>query len=230
MLGLDVVVIGERRLVSVEGGTRVPAGTWTVPGDFSSAAFWLVAGTIVPGSVLHLRGVGMNPTRSALANVLRAMGADITVASERTLGGEPVADLVVRSAHLSGVSVSGAVIPALIDEIPVLAVAAAVADGRTVIADAAELRVKETDRLAAIAGNLAAMGARIEERPDGLVIEGGNALRGAEVASFGDHRIAMASGVAALVARGETTIHEASCADVSYPGFWQVLERAAGRA
>jgi 3-phosphoshikimate 1-carboxyvinyltransferase len=230
MLGLDVVILGDRRLVSVEGGTRVPAGTWTVPGDFSSAAFWLVAGTIVPGSVLHLQGVGMNPTRSALVDVLRAMGADITVASERTLGGEPVADLVVRSAHLSGVTVSGAVIPALIDEIPVLAVAAAVADGRTVIADAAELRVKETDRLAAIAGNLVAMGARVEERPDGLVIEGGPALRGAEVASFGDHRIAMASGVAALVARGETTIHEPSCADVSYPGFWRVLERVAGRA
>lgn len=229
MLGLDLVIMGNRRILSVEGGTRIPAGTWTVPGDFSAAAFFLVAGTVVPGSVLHLRGVGMNPTRNALLNVLRAMGADITVASERTLGGEPVADLTVRSSDLSGVSVSGDIIPSLVDEIPVLAVAAAMADGTTVIADAAELRVKETDRLAAMSAALGAMGARVEERPDGLVIEGGRPLLGAEVESYGDHRIAMAAGVAALAARGNTTIHGASCASVSYPDFWGTIDRAAGR-
>jgi len=229
MLGLDAISIGDRRMISVEGGHRVPAGTWTVPGDFSAAAFFLVAGSIIPGSVLHMNGVGMNPTRSALVDVLRAMGADITVASERTLGGEPVADLTVRSAALSGVAVSGSVIPSLIDEIPVLAVAAAAADGRTVIGDASELRVKETDRLAAMADVLTAMGARVEEREDGLVIDGGRPLSGAEVDSRGDHRIAMAAAVAGLAATGDTTIHGASCAAVSFPGFWETLERAAGR-
>jgi 3-phosphoshikimate 1-carboxyvinyltransferase len=177
-----------------------------------------------------MNGVGMNPTRSALLDVLRAMGADITVASERTLGGEPVADLTVRSSDLSGVSISGPVIPSLIDEIPVLAVAAAVAEGTTVIADASELRVKETDRLAATADVLTRMGARVEEREDGLTIEGGRPLTGAEVDSRGDHRIAMAAAVAGLAATGDTAIHGASCAAVSFPGFWETLERAAGRS
>lgn len=230
MMGLDVVDFGDRRLLTVEEGRRVPAGTWTVPGDFSAAAFWLVAGSVLPDSVLHLQGVGINPTRSALLDVLRAMGADISVASERTVGGEPVADLIVRSSDLSGVTVAGSVIPNLIDEIPALAVAAALADGTTEIRDAAELRVKETDRLAAMAASLAAFGARVEERPDGLVIEGGARLRGTDVRSLGDHRIAMASAVAALAADGPTTIHGAACAAVSYPGFWETLERVAGRA
>src|SRR5690606_18716011 len=156
------------------------------------AAFFLVAGAIVPEGELRLPGVGLNPTRAALLDVLRAMGADITVENEREHGGEPIADLVVRPSALHGVSVGRALIPNLIDEIPVLAVAAACAEGRTEIRDAAELRVKETDRIAATVANLRALGADVEEFDDGFAVTGGRPLTGATVESFDDHRMAMA--------------------------------------
>src|SRR5690554_5615176 len=159
MLGLDVFEMDGKRHLTVSGGQRIPARQWTVPRDFSAAAFFLVAGSIVPGGELVLPEVELNPTRSALLDVLRAMGAQITVSNERVYGGEPVADLHVQPSQLSGVTVGGSLIPNLIDEIPVLAVAAACATGRTEIRDAAELRVKETDRIAAIVKNLRAMGA-----------------------------------------------------------------------
>ena len=205
----------------------VPARTWTVPGDFSAAAFFLVAGTLVPGSELRLAKVGLNPSRSALLDVLRLMGADITVENERTLGGEPLADLLVRAAPLQGVTVEGPLIPNLIDELPVLAVAGACAEGTTVIADAAELRVKETDRIAAMATNLRRMGADVEENEDGLAVCGGP-ITGTDVDSFGDHRVAMSMGIAGLLAKGTTRIRGARCVDVSFPGFWDVLDRVRG--
>jgi 3-phosphoshikimate 1-carboxyvinyltransferase len=229
MLGLSVVELNSARYLTVRGGMRIPARTWTIPRDFSAAAFFLVAGTIVPDSEIRLPGVGLNPSRSALLDVLRAMGADITVENERSYGGEPIADLIVRSSTLHGVQVGGTIIPNLIDEIPVLAVAAACAIGRTEIRDAAELRVKETDRIAAMAENLQALGARVEVFDDGLAIEGGHRLRGTTVRSFDDHRIAMAMGVAGLVAEGETIIEGAECTRISFPGFWEVLDRLAGR-
>jgi 3-phosphoshikimate 1-carboxyvinyltransferase len=228
MLGLKVDEVGGVRHLIVEQGHTIPATTWTVPGDFSAAAFFLVAGTLVPDSELTLEGVGLNPSRTALLDVLDDMGADITVEDERVQGAEPVGDLTVRSAALSGTDVGGHLIPNLIDEIPVLAVAAACAEGRTEIRDAHELRVKETDRLHAMADNLKALGAEVQEREDGLLIEGnGPNLLGTTVRSFDDHRVAMAMGVAGLVAHGSTTINDAECARVSFPGFWDQLEQVA---
>ena len=230
MLGLDVVELGGERHVSVEGGREVMARLRVVPKDVSAAAFFLVAGAIPESGIIEMPGVGMNPSRTALVDVLSAMGAPITVRNERDRAGEPLADLRVEaSGGLVGVEVGGALIPNLIDEIPILAVAATQTEGTTTIRDAAELRVKETDRIEATAAVLSAMGARIEERPDGLVIEGGAALRGAEVDARGDHRIAMAAAVAALSASGATTIHGAEAAAVSFPGFWDALEAVAGR-
>ncbi len=223
MLGIDVHTADGERHLTVEGGHRIPARTWHVPGDFSAAAFFLVAGSIVPGSTLQLDGVGMNPSRNALLEVLHTMGADITVANERMKGGEPIADLTVCHADLTGTRVDGALIPNLIDEVPVLAVAAACATGHTEIRDAAELRVKETDRLDAMARNLRALGANVEEFEDGLAIGGPASLTGTAVSSFDDHRIAMAMGVAGLVAAGTTTITDAECASVSFPDFWEEL-------
>ena len=228
MLGLDVLEVGGERHISVERGHVVRPRQWIVPRDVSAAAFFLVAGSIAEVATLGLSGVGLNPTRSGVVDVLRAMGADIRIANERERGGEPLADIRVEAPDgLVGVEIGGALVPNLIDEIPVLAVAAACAEGRTVIRDAAELRVKETDRIEATAAVLRAMGADIEERPDGLVIEGGSPLRGAEVDARGDHRIAMAAAVAALAAEGPTTIHGAEHAAVSFPGFWDALESVA---
>ena len=229
MLGLDVVEIGGRRIISVEGGRTVKPQPWIVPRDFSAAAFFLVAGAIVPHSHIEMPGVGLNPSRSALLDVLRAMGAQVSTANERERGWEPLADLTVQNAgaRLHGVHVGGALIPNLIDELPALAVAAACAEGRTEIRDAAELRHKETDRLAATAAFLRAMGAAVEELEDGLVIEGGT-LRGAAVESRGDHRIAMAAAVAGLAAEGETTVRDAECVAVSFPRFWDELDGLAG--
>lgn len=227
MLGLDVETADGVRRLTVEGGRCIPARTWHVPGDFSAAAFFLVAASLVPESEICLDGVGMNPSRNALLDVLRTMGADVTVTSKRMQGGEPIADVTVRAAALQGTRVEGASIPNLIDEIPVLAVAAACAEGRTEIRDAAELRVKETDRLDAMARNLRALGAGVEEFDDGLAIEGPADLQGATVDSFHDHRIAMAMGVAGLAARGTTTVQNAGCARVSFPGFWDALHHVA---
>ena len=228
MLGLDVEEVGGERLLTVEHGHTIPATTWYVPGDFSAAAFFLVAGSIVPNSELRLNNVGVNPTRSGLLEVLDDMGADITVENERVKGGEPQADITVRSADLEATTISGPVIPNIIDEIPVLAVAAACAAGRTEIRDAEELRVKETDRLSAMADNLQSFGVSVREYEDGLDIDGPAVLKGTSVSSFDDHRIAMAMGVAALVAVGPTTIDNHKCAAVSFPRFWEELEQVSG--
>jgi len=226
MLGLETHEVGGVREIYVDGGERIEPATWTVPGDFSGAAFFIVAATLTPDSDLRIEGVGLNPSRTALLDVLRDMGADITVENERAEGSEPIGDLRVRSAPLEGTSIRGRMIPNLIDEIPVLAVAGACATGTTEIRDAEELRVKETDRLHAITENLRAMGGRIQEHTDGLTIEGnGPQLLGTSVDSFDDHRIAMAVGVASCVAHGQTEVNNADCAKVSFPGFWKELDR-----
>ncbi|HET7770055.1 MAG TPA: 3-phosphoshikimate 1-carboxyvinyltransferase, partial [Chloroflexota bacterium] len=197
-----------------------------VPGDISSAAFWLVAGCVHPSARVVVRNVGVNPSRTGILDVLREMGGKISVVNERLAGGEPVADIIAESSELRGVDVGGALIPRLIDEVPVLAVAAAVARGTTTIRDAAELRVKESDRLAATAKELSALGGHVRELEDGLVVEGGT-LRGGEVESHGDHRMAMSMAVAALAAGAPALIAGGECVDISYPTFWPDLERLA---
>ena len=199
-----------------------------VPGDMSSAAFWIVAAALHPDAEIRIKGVGINPTRTGLIEVLREMGANIRVENERMEGFEPVADLVVSSSSLRGVEVGGEIIPRLIDEIVVLAVAASVASGRTVIRNAAELRVKETDRIAHTASELSKMGAKIEPLPDGFIIEGVPRLRGAICRSYGDHRLAMALAIAGLVAEGETIIKDSEVVKVSYPSFWEDLDKLCG--
>lgn len=199
-----------------------------VPGDISSAAFWLVAASAHPDADLTLRKVGVNPTRTGVIDALREMGADIRFENETLVGGEPVADLRVRSAKLKAGHIGGNLIPRLVDEIPALAVAALVAGGATEVRDAAELRVKETDRIAAIAGEFGRLGVQVDTRSDGFSITGPVfGLKGAAVESFGDHRLAMALGVAGLLLpAGETLeIEDYRCADVSYPGFWDDLAR-----
>jgi 3-phosphoshikimate 1-carboxyvinyltransferase len=209
-----------------KGSNSLRAVDVTVPGDISSAAFWLVAGCIHPNARVVVRNVGINPSRTGILDVLRAMGARISVTSERIAGGEPVADLVAETSDLRGTDVGGALIPRLIDEVPVLAVAAAVARGTTTIRDAAELRVKESDRLAATARELTALGGQVQELEDGLVIQGGK-LRGGEVESHADHRMAMSMAVAALAAGAPAFILGGECVDISYPTFWPDLERLA---
>ena len=196
-----------------------------VPGDISSAAYFLCAALLVPGSHVILENVGINPTRDGILRVAAAMGADITIFNRTESGGEPAADLEVRSAPLHGTVIEGDLIPTLIDELPVIAVLAACADGDTVIRDAAELRVKESDRLAILTENLTAMGASVEPLDDGMIIHGGKPLHGAVLDSCGDHRIAMSFAVAALLADGITEIRNAECVDISYPGFYADLTK-----
>ncbi len=198
-----------------------------VPGDPSSAAFWWVAAAIHPDAELTTTGVCLNPTRTGALDVLRAMGAQIEIANEREVGSEPVGDVTVRSSALRGTTIGGELIPRLIDEIPVLAIAAACASGETLVRDAQELRAKETDRIATVAAGLRALGVEVEPTADGMGIVGLGrpALRGAALPSHGDHRLAMAWAVASLVAAGETRIADPACADVSYPGFWETLAK-----
>ncbi|MDB5099162.1 MAG: aroA, partial [Cyanobacteria bacterium RYN_339] len=220
-MGADLVVDG--LTVRVQGRPTLGPIDFTVPGDISSAAFWLVAATLVPGSDLLLEGVGVNPTRTGIVDALIAMGADITQENARDEAGEPVADLRVRHAKLKGTTIAGAMIPRLVDEIPVLAVAAACAEGPTTIADAQELRVKESDRLKAIMREYGPLGFVAEERPDGLIIPGGTAWRGGTGASGGDHRIAMSLAVIGLLADGAVEVADTACTRTSYPDFWEHL-------
>ena len=199
-----------------------------VPGDISTAAFWLVAGAVHPKAEITLTKVGVNPSRAGILDALSLMGANIDIGEQRMVGEEPVADITVRSSQLTGIEVAGELVPRLIDELPALAVAAAFAQGRTVVRDAAELRVKETDRIAVIARGLGAMGATIEERPDGFVIDGGGGLRGADVSGSGDHRLTMALAMAGLLAEGETVVEDEGSVAVSNPNFWHDLDTIGG--
>ena len=197
----------------------------TVPGDISSAAYFICAALMIPGSHVLLKNVGINPTRDGILRVVKAMGGDIRILSPVTSGGEPAADLEVTSSPLHGTVIEGDLIPTLIDELPVIAVLAAAAEGDTVIRDASELRVKESDRLSIITENLTAMGAFVEPLDDGMIIHGGRPLHGACLDSCKDHRIAMSFAAAALSADGKTEIRDAECVNISYPGFYEDLHR-----
>lgn len=224
------------RTVTISPGGVLRGIAVPVPGDISSAAFFLVAASALAGSEVVVRNVGVNPTRTGVLEALSAMGATIAPdpgageASPGPSGGEPVAALRARGGPLRGSDIAGALIPRLIDEIPVLAVAACCAEGTTRIRDAAELRVKESDRIRAIATQLGRMGARVRERDDGMEIEGRTVLEGAVVASGGDHRMAMALVVAGLVARGPTVVEDTDCIGTSFPGFVAAVNALAGRA
>jgi len=211
--------------VTVTPGASLRGQDVIVPGDISSAAFWLVAGAITPGADLTVQNVGLNPSRTGVLDVLAQMGARIELLNGREVAGEPVGDLRVTHGPLQAFTIGADLIPRLVDEIPVLAVAACYAEGISRVSGAEELRVKETDRLAVMARQLGAMGARIEEFADGLTIEGVGALHGADVDSETDHRVAMSLAVAAQVALGPTQLHRPEAAAVSYPGFWEDLER-----
>ncbi|ELR97436.1 3-phosphoshikimate 1-carboxyvinyltransferase [Gloeocapsa sp. PCC 73106] len=214
----------ETLTVTITGQNQLTGQKVVVPGDISSAAFWLVGGAIISGSELLIKRVGVNPTRTGVLTILERMGAQITKENEQIIAGEPVADLRVRSSKLQSCRIEGDIIPSLIDEIPILAVAAVFAQGTTIIRDAAELRVKESDRLAVMARELNRLGAQITELPDGLEITGGTPLKGTNVDSYTDHRVAMSLAIAALGASQTTTIHGALAAAVSYPDFIDTLK------
>jgi 3-phosphoshikimate 1-carboxyvinyltransferase len=212
---------GEIRL---RGPSELHPMEWTIPGDISSAAFWMVAAAIVPGSEIMVRDVGVNPTRTGILPIMQKMGAEIHLQNQRTAGGEPVADLLVRHSGLNPVEIKGNIIPTLIDEIPILAVAMALADGISVVRDATELRAKESDRIAMITSFLNRMGVQTEEKADGFVVCGkGHIPGGARVSSGGDHRIAMASAVAGLASERPVAVDGFDCVGISYPTFLEDL-------
>jgi 3-phosphoshikimate 1-carboxyvinyltransferase len=216
-MGAKLAVAG--RTITVTPGATLHAGDVHVPGDISSAAFFMVAGLIVPGSEIVLRDVGVNPTRTGIIDILRQMGGRIELTNEREVAGEPVADIVIKSSTLKGVSVGGDVVVRAIDEFPILAVAATQAEGDTRIEGAEELRVKETDRIRAMTSELTKLGAHVEELKDGMVIRGGRRLHGAACDSYHDHRIAMSLAVAAQVAASPVEIGHFDMVAISYPGF-----------
>ena len=222
--GVKVVTEGNR--ISIEGGQKVTARDLVVPGDVSSAAFWIVAAAVTPGSKFTLTNVGLNPTRTAIITVLKRMGARITDTIEHQDGGEPRGVIEIEGGTLTGTEILPEEVPNLIDEVPILAVAGILSEGTMSIRNAHELRVKETDRIDTVVKNLRAMGGEVEEFDDGMVIPGGQKLKGAQLDSYGDHRIAMAFAIAGLLAEsGETTIVNTACVNTSYPTFSQHLKK-----
>lgn len=221
--GVDVEVDGTT--VSIEGGQSLRGTDVYVPGDISSAAFFLVAGAIVPNSRIVLKNVGLNPTRTGIIDVLQQMGARLTISNERIQNGEPIGDLTIETSQLKGIEIGGDVIPRLIDEIPVIALLATQANGKTVIKDAEELKVKETNRIDTVATELSKLGASVTPTADGLIIEGKAALKSGEVDSYGDHRIGMMLAVAAAIATGEVTLMRSEAIHVSYPTFFEDLDK-----
>lgn len=217
-MGADIAVDG--LTVRVGKTDRLAPQDVTVPGDISSAAFFMVLGSIMPDSEITIKNVGINPTRTGIIDVMKAMGADISVFNERTEGGEPTADMTVRTSSLHGTEIGGALIPRLIDELPVIAAAAVFANGKTVIRDAQELKIKETNRIRAVVDEFKKAGVDITETDDGMIINGGRTIHGADFATYGDHRMAMSLAILAQLAEGGSTLDDASCVDVSYPGFF----------
>jgi 3-phosphoshikimate 1-carboxyvinyltransferase len=216
-----------KSVTSIEGGQSFKAKDILVAGDISSAAYFIAAALILPKSELQVIDVGVNPTRLGLFEVLEKMGANLLSSKQKLVSGEPVASLKVESQKLSGVKISGSIIPRLIDELPVLAVIATQAKGETEVRDASELRVKETDRISLLVKELRKMGALVAELPDGFIVNGPVELKGAVVDSHGDHRLAMSLAIAGLLAEGETIINQAECIPISYPNFSQVLQSVA---
>ncbi|MDD2557806.1 MAG: 3-phosphoshikimate 1-carboxyvinyltransferase [Desulfuromonadaceae bacterium] len=213
--------------VSVEGGQQLQGRDLEIPGDISSAAFFLVAALIVPNSELLIKNVGMNPTRSGIVDILCSMGANIRILNERHAGEEPVADLLVCSSELRGIEIGGDMVPRAIDELPVVSIAAACAQGTTTIRDAAELRVKETDRIAAMEAVLQTLGVEVETHADGMTIHGIERFNGGKVNSCGDHRIAMSAAVAGLRTSTVLEIEDTGCTAISFPAFWELLHQVA---
>lgn len=213
--------------VTVRGGVELTARDVTVPGDISSAAFFIVAALITPHSELLIKNVGVNPSRTGVIDILQAMGGDIRLQDQRDVSGEPVADILVRSSRLKGIAIAGDVVPRAIDEFPAVCIAAARAEGVTTIRDARELRVKETDRITAMAVNLGKLGVTVVETEDGMDINGSDRLLGGTVDSSGDHRIAMSMSIAALVAAGAITVTDITCVATSFPTFFPLLEKVA---
>lgn len=211
--------------VTIWPATELFGNRIDVPGDISSSVYFVAAGLILPNSEVLIKNVGINPTRAGLIKVCEAMGADLTLLNENHGNAEPTADLLVRTSSLKACTIEGDIIPTLIDELPTIAMMACFAEGTTVIRDAAELKVKESNRIAIMVENLRAMGADVEETEDGMIIHGGKPLHGAVIDSHKDHRIAMTFAVAALAAEGETEIHDADCVNISYPAFYKELER-----
>jgi 3-phosphoshikimate 1-carboxyvinyltransferase len=229
---LGIVLRREGTTLLIDGRPSVgwnAAPRLVVPGDFSAAAFFIVGATIVPGSDVTIREVGINPTRTGLLEVMTRMGADIQLLNRREEAGEPVADILVKSARLRGVAIGPDLIPQTIDEFPILCVAAAVSEGETIISGAEELRVKESDRIATVSAELRAMGAQITEKPDGMVVQGlgttedNGRLQAARGRSHGDHRVAMSLAIAGLTASAPTVIDETACIETSFPDFHHTL-------
>lgn len=220
-MGAQLEIEGDT--ITLHPGVPLRPMNLTVPGDISSAAFPLVAALLIPGSDITLTGINLNPTRTGLLDVLRAMGADLTVTETGQEAGEPVGSIRVRHSPLKGVEVGGQVVVEMIDEFPILMVAAVLAEGETIVRDAQELRVKETDRIHVMAGELARLGAQIDETPDGFRVRGPQRLTGATVDGHDDHRVAMSLAVAGMAARGETHVLDARCAGDSFPGFAKVM-------
>ena len=220
-LGVPVEVDG--CTVHLQGRPSFDGKPIGVPGDISAAAFFMVAASIVPDSDILITGVGLNPERTGILETLLEMGADITIVNRKEVSGEPVGDIRVRSAPLSGMTIGPELIPKTIDELPILCVAAALANGETRITGAQELRVKETDRIRAMATELARLQVEIEEKPDGLVINGGSSLRGATCQSYGDHRVVMSLAICGLMADSPITIDDVECVETSFPGFQDKL-------
>jgi 3-phosphoshikimate 1-carboxyvinyltransferase len=211
--------------ISVKGGQSLTGQEVRIPGDISSAAFFLVAAAMIPGSDVTIRNVGCNPTRDGIIEILRRMGASIEMFNQRAAAGERVADFTVIGGKLRGIDVGPELVARTIDEYPVLAIAGALADGVTSFSDVKELRYKESDRIAALAEGLRALGVKVDEREDGMTIHGGARLKGGAIRSFGDHRIAMSFAVAALVSATAVEIDDAGCADISFPTFFELLEK-----
>lgn len=224
LAGFGADITSEGTTASIRPEPKLEAQSIHVPGDISSAAYFIALGLITPGSEILIQNVGINPTRSGILTAAAAMGAELTLLNERNVSGEPVADILVTSSSLHGTVIEGAQIPTLIDEIPIIAIMAAFAEGTTTIKDAQELKVKESDRIAVVSENLNAMGGKVTPMEDGMIIEGGYPLHGAHIRTFQDHRIAMSFYIAALNADGESTFDDRSCVAVSYPSFYQDIE------
>ncbi|MCL6571917.1 MAG: 3-phosphoshikimate 1-carboxyvinyltransferase [Bacillus sp. (in: Bacteria)] len=216
-------ILKSNRTITVKGGQRLIASTINVPGDISSAAFFLVAGAIVPGSEIILKNVGLNPTRTGIIEVMRKMGADLQIIVTKEDSFEPFGDLIIKTSNLTGTVVEGDLIPKLIDEIPIIALLATQAEGMTIIKDAEELKVKETNRIDTVVQELRKLGARIEATDDGMIIHGKSKLSGGSVSSHGDHRIGMMLGIAALLCKNEVTLENPEAISVSYPNFFAQL-------
>jgi len=219
--GVKIEVKGLK--VSVTGRANLKPQSITIPGDLSSAAFFIVAGAIVPDSDILIKDVGINPTRTGLIDILKAMGADIRFENYREISGEPVSDIMVKHSELKGIKIGGEMLLRAIDEFPILCIAASTALGITKITGARELRVKESDRIATMAKELYKMGVEVEELEDGIIIQGRERLRSATLQSYGDHRVAMAMTIAGLVADGESIVEDTECINTSFPGFIEML-------